>query len=521
MAALLPDFEYDIFVSYRHNDKEWVADFIPRLQDALGTVIKDKLNIYYDADPKDGLGDTYQVKASLDHRVLNSIILLSVISLTYCDTQKYSWGSEFLPFLEQAKANHLGLELTLPNGGNVVSRVLPLRIHNLEPEDTQLLERTLGGFLRSIDFVREGLGINRPLRAKDDDSFYSDQISKVANAIKELLKAAKAAQSGAHMAAPPPTPSSVAPTATPLPAAPAGGAAAPTCPVVFLAWASKELKARREELALICAKAGFNVVPATDCPTDEAEFRRRTQQALASADCALHLLGNKFGNRLEDNDDCSFSKYAYDQARLQGDKQLAFRQFVWYTPDEALPIDSAQKAFVDTIRNEQTERCTFSSAQNAPELVEELRSTLKRATPPPANEEVAMGSDIYFVYNDLDSDEANAITSRLGNEFMVESLIIKPDSEESAKTETVRAIPQSKLAVVYFKHSADWALPFVKQVWRLVGGAASTTQILLVGDPEEDCLHKFQAPKVVSSIKPHLSVSEEVQRVFQLYNPPA
>jgi len=76
--------------------------------------------------------------------------------------------------------------------------------------------------------------------------------------------------------------------------------------------------------------------------------------------------------------------------------------------------------------------------------------------------------------------------------------------------------------VVYFKHSADWALPFVKQVWQLVGGAASPTPILFVGedDPEENSLQSFKAPKVISRIQPHRSVSEEVQRVYQKLNAP-
>jgi hypothetical protein len=37
--------------------------------------------------------------------------------------------------------------------GNVTSRILPVKIHELDEEDKILLENELGGVLRSIDFI--------------------------------------------------------------------------------------------------------------------------------------------------------------------------------------------------------------------------------------------------------------------------------------------------------------------------------------------------------------------------------
>jgi hypothetical protein len=210
--------------------------------------------------------------------------------------------------------------------------------------------------------------------------------------------------------------------------------------------------------------------------------------------------------------------YGYQEARRLYDSNAAFRQFIWYCPDEALAVKPAQKAFVNTIRNELTERCTFTSAPNAMHLVEDLRSTLTQVTSAPVNEEKE--TDIFFVYNELDSLEANEITDRLSEHIPLELLTIEPDSEDLYKEITVRTSPKSKLAVVYFKHSAEWALPFVKQVWRLVGGANSSTPILFVGedDPIQNKMRAFKAPKVISCIQSHLGVSEEVRRVFQQIN---
>ena len=81
--------------------------------------------------------------------------------------------------------------------GNVASRILPVKIHDLDAEDKALLENELGGVLRSIDFIYKASGVNRPLKPKDERAenlnhiYYRDQINKVANAVKEIITAIK------------------------------------------------------------------------------------------------------------------------------------------------------------------------------------------------------------------------------------------------------------------------------------------------------------------------------------------
>lgn len=57
----------------------------------------------------------------------------------------------------------------------------------------------------------------------------------------------------------------------------------------------------------------------------------------------------------------------------------------------------------------------------------------------------------------------------------------------------------------------------MKQVWRLVGGAGSTTPILFVGenDPAHNRMRDFKALRVISCIQSHHDISQEVLRVFQ------
>ena len=51
-----------------------------------------------------------------------------------------------------AKNDRFGKDIRL-RSGNVASRILPIRIHDLEPEDVRLFEKQTGSTLRAMDFV--------------------------------------------------------------------------------------------------------------------------------------------------------------------------------------------------------------------------------------------------------------------------------------------------------------------------------------------------------------------------------
>ncbi len=81
--------------------------------------------------------------------------------------------------------------------GNVASRILPVKIHDLDHEDKKLLENELGGVLRAVEFIYKEAGVNRPLRPADNKyenqnkTDYRNQVNKVANAIKEIIGSLK------------------------------------------------------------------------------------------------------------------------------------------------------------------------------------------------------------------------------------------------------------------------------------------------------------------------------------------
>ena len=196
MPSLIQGFEYDIFISYRQKDNKydgWVTEFISNLKKELDATFKEDISIYFDENPHDGLLETHDVGGSLKEK-LNCLIFIPIISRTYCDAKSFAWNNEFLAYLKTATADSLGLKVRLPNG-NMTSRVLPVRIHELDTRDKQMIETELQGPLRAIDFTFQSAGVNRPLRAKDDESAkgpgqtsYRDQINKTANAISDLIR---------------------------------------------------------------------------------------------------------------------------------------------------------------------------------------------------------------------------------------------------------------------------------------------------------------------------------------------
>src|SRR5450756_873539 len=185
MASIIPGYEYDIFISYRQKDNKhdgWVTEFVNNLKGELESTFKEEISVYFDINPHDGLLETHDVNASLKEK-LKCLIFIPIISQTYCDSKSFAWQHELVAFNKMAKEDQFGRDIKL-SSGNVASRILPVKIHELDAEDKTLLENELGGVLRSVEFIYKSAGVNRPLTPSDNPdknlnkTFYRDQINK-------------------------------------------------------------------------------------------------------------------------------------------------------------------------------------------------------------------------------------------------------------------------------------------------------------------------------------------------------
>ena len=203
MPSIIKGYEYDLFVSYRQNDNKydhWVSEFVSNLKLELEATVKDRLSIYFDENQEDGILETHNVDKSLSGK-LKALIFIPIVSMTYCDPESFAWQQEFIPFKTLARGDSFGLDVRLANN-NYASRILPVKIHEIDREDLRMLEKEMAGVLRSVDFIYQSAGVNRSLRPKDDDrqdnqshSIYRNQINKVANAVKEIIAGIKHAAS--------------------------------------------------------------------------------------------------------------------------------------------------------------------------------------------------------------------------------------------------------------------------------------------------------------------------------------
>ena len=151
MPSLIPGFEYDIFISYRQKDNKydgWVTEFIANLKKELEATFKEDITIYFDENPHDGLLETHHVDKSLEGK-LKCLVLVPILSRTYCDQASFAWRNEFLAFRDLARTDRFGLDIHLANR-NVAGRILPVQIHDINPEDRDLFEKEISGALRPI-----------------------------------------------------------------------------------------------------------------------------------------------------------------------------------------------------------------------------------------------------------------------------------------------------------------------------------------------------------------------------------
>jgi len=201
MSSIIEGYNYDIFISYRQKDNKhdgWVTKFVENLKGELEATFKEDISLYFDENPHDRLQETHNVDKSLEDK-LKCLIFIPILSQTYCDPNSYAWQYEFLAFLRMVENDPYGKDVKL-RSGNVANRILPIRIHDLEPEDVKLFEKETGSVLRALDFVfRTSTGVSRPLNASEEhpndnlnNIFYNDQINKVGHAIKEIILGMKA-----------------------------------------------------------------------------------------------------------------------------------------------------------------------------------------------------------------------------------------------------------------------------------------------------------------------------------------
>ena len=144
MPSLIPGYEYDVFISYRHNDNRsgWVTEFVKHLNEELAATIKEPVSVYIDSNPTDGILETHNRRQKPRRKTkmpdFYSDSLKPIVIQSHLHGSKNSVSS-----INQSAGDPLGRDIKLING-NVASRILPVKIHDLDGDDKAMIENEIG-----------------------------------------------------------------------------------------------------------------------------------------------------------------------------------------------------------------------------------------------------------------------------------------------------------------------------------------------------------------------------------------
>lgn len=263
--------------------------------------------------------------------------------------------------------------------------------------------------------------------------------------------------------------------------------------IIFIANTAPDCAGLREELTVVLQRAGATILNLPDAGEP-------LENELSKAQCAIFILGKKYGDSISSDPEVSCVKHQFLEAIKYFKSSDSFKLVVWTPPIiTKKETDLRQVDFINEVRNNIIKNMIFSNTNSAINLVDDIRDLLEKDVKPDYG---VKNTDIFLVFNELDESEAGEIIGILDGIIPLEKMNIIQDSKMNYSEFCSQQIGKSKLAVIYFKNSGDWALPFAQQIWKKIGGVSSHTPILLIGDedPDTNQTKKLKAPKVISMI---------------------
>lgn len=236
---------------------------------------------------------------------------------------------------------------------------------------------------------------------------------------------------------------------------------------VFLAATTDDIASARNDMREILQKAGIEIVECTD--------KEDPTPRMQAADCSLHILGNE---DIYTPQASGFNKPAGIQYQIA--KTLCgqnFKMFIWNPSG----IINTNNAYINNIRRDIIENTIYCDKLSPIVFVEDLR-TIMNIKQKAAKQHEA--TDIFFMYNELDSETASGIFNMLKDFQKVTRLALSMASNVDYNTYIREQLTSSKIGVVYYNYAEDWAVSFARQVWKDTGGSSSNTPLLVAGNSE-------------------------------------
>ncbi len=284
---------------------------------------------------------------------------------------------------------------------------------------------------------------------------------------------------------------------------------------VFVAEVTDDILELQESLIKILGRAGMEVLCIDKSKIlNNNELEEMNSILLKQADCSLHLLGNSIIKSNQLSGKSTIVEYQLYQAQNRNQSEWRdFKIFIWHPAFISKMDIGDSNEFINTVRQGIMHNMIYSNRNSAVSFVEDIRSVMFSGKPVEIETQQA---DLFFIYNAIDQEEANEIISFISDVVFIKKLEIVLSSDIDYSELVVQQIVKSKMAVVYFKNTSSWALPFVQQVWKKIGGASSKTPILFIGDANTAANQdvEFEASMVISKIVAQEIIPIEIKVQF-------
>lgn len=279
---------------------------------------------------------------------------------------------------------------------------------------------------------------------------------------------------------------------------------------VFLPACSEEQSSLRNALSSVLQSAGMEIVLGDPNACKEGNSAA-IQHSFSNAGCSVHILFPQYAPVLANDPAVSMAKFQFLEAKKYLESNPDFKMIVWLPPSpDPSVVDPLQSEFINEVKNSISSNMVFSNESSTIQLVDDIRSLMEVKEVPVLN---LNPTDVFLIFNEVDEMDAGEIMDMLNDVVPIENLNIIQDDDTDYSELCKQQIPQSKLAVVYYKLTSEWAFPFTQQVWKKIGGASSTTPILLIGDEDPNAKNpkKLVAQKVITMLVPGALIPLEIK----------
>ena len=249
---------------------------------------------------------------------------------------------------------------------------------------------------------------------------------------------------------------------------------------VFLAAVTPDMEGIREELKYVLDNASIEIIDGNDVKAETVDA------AILAADCSVHLLGKTDIYTPGGDGYDTMAGVQFRNAKGKCGKE--FKMFVW-NPE---PTVNSANSYINSIRRDVVENTFYTDKPSPIIFVEDIRNIMNVKQSESQRHEP---TDIFFLYNDLDSDTANGIYNMLKDFQKVNKLGINMSSDMDYNSYISDQLADSQIGVVYYNYAGDWAVPFARQIWKDTGGSSSKTPLLVTANSEhakEDDMKAFK-----------------------------